>query len=102
MPFPVILLHYARPRTFARNSFGCTTGDNPISQLLEDFALCEEELSLLRAAIAEDPPATLQNIGVIRDGYSAELMIFWNVRATPTMDCKSGSCGKKSHRNKIP
>lgn len=48
-------------------------GDNPISQLLEDFALCEEELSLLRAAIAEDPPATLQNIGVIRDGYSAEL-----------------------------
>jgi DNA mismatch repair protein MutS len=48
-------------------------GDNPISQLLEDFALCEEELSLLRAAIAEDPPATLQNIGVIRDGYSTEL-----------------------------
>ncbi|NMC13882.1 MAG: DNA mismatch repair protein MutS [Chloroflexi bacterium] len=48
-------------------------GDNPIKQLLENFSLCEEELDLLRAAIADDPPATLQNIGIIRDGYSAEL-----------------------------
>ncbi len=30
-------------------------------------------LQLLEAAIADDPPATLQNIGVIRPGYSAEL-----------------------------
>ena len=29
--------------------------------------------SLLEAALADDPPATLQNIGVIRPGYSAEL-----------------------------
>lgn len=48
-------------------------GDNPITRLLNDFSLCEDELALLRAAIADDPPATLQNVGVIRDGYSAEL-----------------------------
>ncbi len=32
-----------------------------------------EELALLQAAIDEHPPATLQNSGVIRRGYSAEL-----------------------------
>ncbi len=31
------------------------------------------ELDLLQRSIAEDPPATLQNTGVIRDGYSEEL-----------------------------
>lgn len=35
--------------------------------------LCEEELTLLKASIDDDPPATLQNIGVIRPGYSQEL-----------------------------
>lgn len=35
--------------------------------------LCEEELNLLQAAIDDDPPATLQNIGIIRPGYSQEL-----------------------------
>ncbi len=35
--------------------------------------LCPEILDLLDAAIAEDPPATLQNGGVIRKGYNAEL-----------------------------
>jgi DNA mismatch repair protein MutS len=44
-----------------------------ISQLLDKFFLCEDVLFLLENAIAEDPPATLQNIGVIRAGYSAEL-----------------------------
>ena len=34
---------------------------------------CEEQLSLLQSAIDDDPPATLQNTGVIRAGYSAEL-----------------------------
>ncbi len=35
--------------------------------------LCEKELSLLQSAIADEPPATLQNTGIIRPGYSAEL-----------------------------
>lgn len=34
---------------------------------------CKEEYSLLQSAIDDDPPATLQNTGVIRAGYSAEL-----------------------------
>jgi len=34
---------------------------------------CSNELALLQSAINDDPPATLQNIGVIRPGYSAEL-----------------------------
>jgi DNA mismatch repair protein MutS len=44
-----------------------------LTSILEDFSLCQEELALLQSAIADDPPATLQNIGVIRPGYSAEL-----------------------------
>lgn len=35
--------------------------------------VCSGEFELLGKAIAEDPPATLQNSGVIRKGYSAEL-----------------------------
>jgi len=35
--------------------------------------LCEEQFALLQNAIDEDPPSTLQNTGVIRAGYSAEL-----------------------------
>ncbi|MBP6209357.1 MAG: DNA mismatch repair protein MutS [Anaerolineales bacterium] len=37
------------------------------------WSVCEEQFSLLQNAIDEDPPATLQNTGVIRSGYSAEL-----------------------------
>ncbi len=44
-----------------------------LAGLLERFNLCAPELELLEAAIADDPPATLQNVGVIRGGYSAEL-----------------------------
>jgi DNA mismatch repair protein MutS len=38
-----------------------------------DWSACEEQLSLLQNAIDDDPPATLQNTGVIRVGYSTEL-----------------------------
>jgi DNA mismatch repair protein MutS len=34
---------------------------------------CSEELRLLQTAIDDDPPATLQNTGIIRPGYSQEL-----------------------------
>lgn len=33
----------------------------------------EKELQLIQSAVAEDPPATLQNTGIIRAGYSQEL-----------------------------
>ncbi len=34
---------------------------------------CEDELALLETSIEEDPPQTLQNIGIIQTGYSSEL-----------------------------
>ena len=37
------------------------------------WSMCEEQLALLQTAIDDDPPATLQNTGIIRPGYSAEL-----------------------------
>jgi len=44
-----------------------------LEEVLHDLHLCSDELSFLEAAIADDPPATLQNVGVIRTGFSAEL-----------------------------
>jgi len=40
---------------------------------LPKLELVNDELSLLQSAIDDDPPATLQNTGVMRPGYSAEL-----------------------------
>ncbi len=37
------------------------------------WTVCEEQYSLLQNAIDDDPPATLQNTGVIKPGYSADL-----------------------------
>jgi DNA mismatch repair protein MutS len=34
---------------------------------------CDEELALIKSAITDDPPATLQNTGIIRSNFSAEL-----------------------------
>jgi DNA mismatch repair protein MutS len=47
--------------------------DTPLAPVLADFDLCPEELGLLQAGISDDPPATLQNVDVIRPGFSAEL-----------------------------
>ncbi len=44
-----------------------------LEEILEDFDLCPEELNLLQSSLSDDPPALLQNIGVIRRGFSAEL-----------------------------
>ncbi|OGO12189.1 MAG: DNA mismatch repair protein MutS [Chloroflexi bacterium RBG_16_47_49] len=44
-----------------------------LASLQKNYDNCGGELQLLDAAIAEDPPATLQNTGVIKSGYSAEL-----------------------------
>ena len=42
----------------------------PALPMIED---CSAELALLLSAVDDNPPATLQNTGVIRPGYSAEL-----------------------------
>lgn len=49
--------------------------DNPTTTRKIDHRIepCEEIRNLLEKAISDDPPATLQNIGVIRSEYSAEL-----------------------------
>ncbi|UCH59945.1 MAG: DNA mismatch repair protein MutS [Anaerolineales bacterium] len=44
-----------------------------LESVLKDFHVCHTELQLLEAAIQEEPPATLQNVGVIQPGYSVEL-----------------------------
>src|SRR5258706_1568099 len=49
------------------------SGAAPIQTILQLLSPCIDELSLLEAAIADDPPATLQNTGIIRPGYSADL-----------------------------
>jgi len=43
------------------------------SPTLPKLELAVDELSLLQSSIDNDPPATLQNTGVIRPGYSQEL-----------------------------
>jgi DNA mismatch repair protein MutS len=44
-----------------------------LEDVINRYDICVEELQLLETSIADDPPATLQNIGIIRSGYSAEL-----------------------------
>jgi DNA mismatch repair protein MutS len=43
------------------------------NSILPTIELSNTELSLLQNALDDDPPATLQNTGIIRAGYSAEL-----------------------------
>jgi DNA mismatch repair protein MutS len=50
-----------------------SASSDPLSPILENLSLCSDELALLEYALADDPPATLANVGVIRPGYSAEL-----------------------------
>jgi DNA mismatch repair protein MutS len=45
----------------------------PLQTTLKILSPCSEALSQLEAAIADDPPATTQNTGIIRPEYSAEL-----------------------------
>ncbi|HPH97210.1 MAG TPA: DNA mismatch repair protein MutS [Anaerolineaceae bacterium] len=74
---------HALPRDLVslRSSLGCLPAllqklpqdETPLSALSAAIHLCEEERDLLEKAIQEDPPATLQNTGIIQPGYSTEL-----------------------------
>ncbi len=78
-----ILSNHAQPRDLValRNTLTCLpailllfSSENSSSVLpLDSLNPCNNELSLLQMAIDADPPATLQNTGIIRSGYSAEL-----------------------------
>ncbi len=47
--------------------------DSPLSLNLIQFGLVGDVYEILSLAIAEEPPATLQNTGVIKSGFSEEL-----------------------------
>ena len=47
--------------------------DPVLKSTLSRIRLCKAQLALLNAAIDDEPPATLANIGIIRKGFSAEL-----------------------------
>ncbi|MCH7662253.1 MAG: DNA mismatch repair protein MutS, partial [Chloroflexi bacterium] len=42
----------------------------PLADLLKNCSECKDELTLLKTALADEPPATLQRTGVFRSGYS--------------------------------
>lgn len=44
-----------------------------LQALLERLDPCDEIYDLITSALSDEPPATLNNIGIIRQGYSAEL-----------------------------
>jgi DNA mismatch repair protein MutS len=48
-------------------------GDSPLAPFLKDLDLCAQELTLLQRSLADEPPATLGHIGIIRPEYSADL-----------------------------
>ncbi|MDH5508217.1 MAG: DNA mismatch repair protein MutS [Anaerolineae bacterium] len=48
-------------------------GNSPLTDVLAESAGCEDELAFLMAALNDEPPATLQKVGVIRPGFSDEL-----------------------------
>ncbi|MEN6522951.1 MAG: DNA mismatch repair protein MutS [Anaerolineaceae bacterium] len=47
--------------------------ESPLKSILGRIHSHEDELQLLQKAISDEPPATLQNTGIIRSGYSDEL-----------------------------
>lgn len=75
-----VIAGQAQPRDLVamRNTLGqlpkvVSSVKSQVSGVSSKLDLCEEQLSLLQNAIDDDPPATLQNTGVIRTGYSQEL-----------------------------
>jgi DNA mismatch repair protein MutS len=47
--------------------------ETSLQAILAEFDICQDEFDLLQAALEDEPPATLQNTGVIRPSFSAEL-----------------------------
>ena len=75
-----VLAGYAQPRdlvamreTLTRLPGVLTIAGQDQSPTLPRLDMADEELSLLQCCIGDDPPATLQNTGIIRAGYSQEL-----------------------------
>jgi len=67
----VAMRSYLRALPTIRNQLSADLSS--LEHILIKMHDCTAELQLLEAAIADDPPTTLQNSGVIRQGYSSEL-----------------------------
>ena len=52
---------------------GLPEDDETLAGIRDRMDLCEDPLALLEAAITDDPPKTLSNIGIIREAFSEEL-----------------------------
>ena len=46
---------------------------HPLFSTIDKIHLCDQDRKFLETAISEDPPATLQNTGIIKPAYSGEL-----------------------------
>ena len=75
-----VLAGYAQPRDLAAMRETLTRLPGILEMIGQDhfptlpkLELADEELSLLQSCIDDEPPATLQNSGIIRQGYSQEL-----------------------------
>jgi DNA mismatch repair protein MutS len=78
-----ILSYHAQPRDLASlreslqhlpNIINYFVGENTSQNFpINEMNPCLEEYALLQSGIEKDPPATLQNTGIIKSGYSAEL-----------------------------
>jgi len=75
--------------------------DAPALQpILTQLRAFPEQKELLERAIADDPPATLANTGIIKPGFSAELdNILSSSRACPRMDQQLGRRGTQTNRD---
>jgi DNA mismatch repair protein MutS len=49
------------------------SGKSQLANLFDGLSECAQDLKLLQRGLAEDPPAVLGHVGVIRAGYSSEL-----------------------------
>jgi DNA mismatch repair protein MutS len=52
---------------------GAQPTEHPVAVLLENLPACDAARTLLEAALADEPPATLATPGIIRAGFDAEL-----------------------------
>jgi DNA mismatch repair protein MutS len=75
-----VLAGYAQPRDLVAMRDTLSRLPNLLNLIGQDetstlpkLELANDELSLLQACIDDDPPATLQNTGIIRPGYTQEL-----------------------------
>jgi DNA mismatch repair protein MutS len=74
LPRDLVALRSALQRfVVIRNIFSSIPENNPLQSLLSHFHPCSAQIALLEQSISDDPPATLQNTGIIRPGYSPEL-----------------------------